>query len=169
MTRIPTFQFIGSRVAFAAFICLAFLVARAEERVPWTSSNARGTPGSPMPYVAEAVWPHITFNQGLDITLLEPAGLLFVSERFGKIWRAPADTKGDTEEKTLVVDLNGLFPNLDRLLGLEFHPDFSVNRRVFLYYCTSKMGPCSICMARVTQAGIFNSGQMDCCISRLAI
>ena len=39
-----------------------------------------------MPYVAEAVWPHITFNQGLDITLLEPAGLLFVSERFGKIW-----------------------------------------------------------------------------------
>ena len=122
-----------------------------------------------MPYVAEAVWPHITFNQGLDITLLEPAGLLFVSERFGKIWRAPADTKGDAEEKTLVVDLNDLFPNLDRLLGLEFHPDFSVNRRVFLYYCTSKMGPCSISMARVTQAGIFNSGRMDCFIFRLAI
>ena len=34
--------------------------------------------------------------------------------------------------------MNDLFPNLDRLLGLEFHPDFSANRRVLVYYVTSK-------------------------------
>jgi glucose/arabinose dehydrogenase/mono/diheme cytochrome c family protein len=117
------------------------MALQAEERIPWTSSNISGSPESPMPYQAEAVWPHITFNQPLDITLLESEKLLFVSERFGKIWRIPADTTGEAEEKTLVADMNVMFPNLDRLLGLEFHPDFSANRRVFVYYVTSKLGP----------------------------
>ena len=141
MIRTANFPLIVSSAAFAVCACLASFVATAEERVPWTSSNIRGTPEPPMPYVAEAVWPNITFNQGLDITLLASEGFLFVSERFGKIWRILADTSGEAEEKTLVLDMNDLFPNLDRLLGLEFHPDFSANRRVFVYYVTSKLGP----------------------------
>lgn len=65
------------------FLLVPFLLL-GEEREAWTSSKISGSPELPPPYVAEAVWPHITFNQGLDITLLESEGLIFVTERFGK-------------------------------------------------------------------------------------
>jgi hypothetical protein len=68
------------------FLLVPFLLL-GEDREAWTSSKISGSPELPPPYVAEAVWPHITFNQGLDITLLESEGLIFVTERFGKIWQ----------------------------------------------------------------------------------
>ena len=44
------------------FLLVPFLLL-GEEREAWTSSKISGSPDLPPPYVAEAVWPHITFNR----------------------------------------------------------------------------------------------------------
>ncbi|MBT5170598.1 MAG: hypothetical protein HOI15_11050 [Opitutales bacterium] len=118
-----------------------FTAVNGEEREGWTTSRIKGAPETPPPYVAETVWPHITFNQPLDITLLESAGSLFVTERFGKIWQLPADLESQPEAARLIVDMKGHIPNLNRLLGLAFHPDFASNRRFYLYYALNTRSP----------------------------
>lgn len=111
----------------SAFLC-------AQERVPWTSSKITGSPEPPPPYVAETVWPHITFNRPLDMTLLEPEDKLFITEHDGNVYSLPADLNERPEKADLVFDARDTIPGLLRLLGLEFHPDFENNRRLFLYY-----------------------------------
>lgn len=106
----------------------------AEERMAWTSSNLQGSPEPPPPYIAEAVWPHITFNQPLDATLLESESKLFITERLGKIWSLPADLSKKPSQAELIIDMSHHIPHLLRLLGLAFHPQFTVNGKWYLYY-----------------------------------
>ena len=118
-------------------ICLClFLPALlcAQERVPWTSSKIKGSPEPPPIYVAESVWPHITFDRPLDMTLLESEDKLFITEHDGNVFSLPADMGASPEKADLVFDARKTIPDLLRLLGLEFHPDFANNRRLFLYY-----------------------------------
>lgn len=124
------------------FLFLVFLlVARGEERVGWTTSRIHGSPESPPPYIAETVWPHITFNQPLDMTFLESEGLLFVTERLGKIWQLPADLDDRPESARLIADMKEHIPKLNRLLGLAFHPEFAENRKFYLYYALNGQSP----------------------------
>ena len=126
------------------FLLVPFLLL-GEEREAWTSSKISGSPELPPPYVAEAVWPHITFNQGLDITLLESEGLIFVTERFGKIWRLPSDLKSRPKSAFLFADMKEHIPSLNRLLGLAFHPEFARNRKFYLYYALNTLEPGFAC------------------------
>ncbi len=105
----------------------------AEERKPWTSSNVHGSPEPPPSYIAEAVWPHITFDQPLDATLLESEETLFITERMGKIWGLPADLRENPSQAELVIDMSQHIPRLLRLLGLAFHPQFADNGKWYLY------------------------------------
>ncbi len=115
--------------------------ALGEDREAWTLSGFHGSAEPAPEYRAEAVWPHITFNQGLDITLLESEDALFITERFGKIWRLPSDFDARPDVAELVVDMNVHIPNLNRLIGLAFHPDYAKNRRIFLYYALNTLQP----------------------------
>ena len=124
------------------FLFLVLLPAvQGEERLGWTTSRVQGSPESPPPYVAEAVWPHITFNQPLDITLLDSEGSLFVTERLGKIWQLPADLERRPESARLIADMKEHIPKLNRLLGLAFHPEFAENRKFYLYYALNGQSP----------------------------
>ncbi len=116
-----------------------------EERKEWTTSKIFGSPDLSPPYVAEAVWPHITFNQGLDITLLESKGLIFVTERFGKIWQVPSNLNSRPESAVLFADMKAHIPSLNRLLGLAFHPDFESNPKFYLYYALNTAEPGFVC------------------------
>jgi glucose/arabinose dehydrogenase len=109
-------------------------LALAEERAAWTSSNIHGSPEPPPPYVAESVWPHITFDDPLDITPLKSEDKLFITERAGRIWSVPANLSSRPDHADLMFDANGMIPKFLRLLGLEFHPDFKNNRQLYLYY-----------------------------------
>ena len=147
-------------LSFLTFLAVPVLLL-GEEREAWTSSKIFGSPDLPPPYVAEAVWPHITFNQGLDITLLESEGLLFVTERFGKIWQLPSDLRNRPESAVLFADMKEHIPSLNRLLGLAFHPDFESNRRFFLYYALDTLGPgfaCGLSQFEVDTKGEVVSG-----------
>ena len=114
-------------------ILLLFQMTFAEERHACTTSNITGSPEAPMPYMAEAVWPHNTFNEGLDITLLESEQKMFASEHEGKIWILPDDLGTQPKGKILIADMKGFIANLLRLLGLAFHPKFEKNRIFFVY------------------------------------
>lgn len=127
------------------FIFLLPVLLWGEDREAWTASKIHGSPETPPPYIAEAVWPHITFNQGLDLTLLESEGLIFVTERFGKIWQLPSDLRSEPEEAILFADMKEHIPNLNRLLGLAFHPDFSKNKKFYLYYALDTLEPGFAC------------------------
>jgi len=113
---------------------LACVASWAQEREAWTSSNIHGSPEPPPPYVAETVWPHISFDDPLDMTLLRSEEKLFITERDGKVWSLPADLQSRPDGADLMLDANEMIPDLLRLLGLEFHPDFENNRRLYLYY-----------------------------------
>ena len=118
-------------------IILYFIVPSllcSQEREPWTSSKITGSPEPPPPYVAETVWPHITFDRPLDMTLLESQDRLFITEHDGNVYSLPADLRKRPEKAELMFDARDTIPDLLRLLGLEFHPDFENNRRLFLYY-----------------------------------
>jgi glucose/arabinose dehydrogenase len=117
------------------FLLTPFAVA--QHREAWTTSNIHGAPEPPPPYIAESVWPHITFDDPLDMTLLDSENRLFVTERDGKVLSLPADLQSRPEQADLMFDAHGMIPDLLRLLGLEFHPDFKNNRQLYLYYALS--------------------------------
>ena len=104
------------------------------ERQAWTSSKIKGSPEPPPPYVAEVIWPHISFSYGLNITPLESEDLLFITEQFGKIWSLPADLSSQPEKAELVLNVDDHVDGFLQALGLTFHPDFQKNRQLFLYY-----------------------------------
>lgn len=108
--------------------------AVADERVPWEVSNVKGTPEPTPAYLAEPFWEHITFNNALDITVLESEDRMFVTERLGKIWILPSDLSSQPEAAELSVDLSGFIPMLHSVYGLTFHPNFEENRQCYIFY-----------------------------------
>ncbi len=110
------------------------LVTEAEERVAWTTSQIEGSPEPPPPYAAEVIWPHITFDEGLDLTFLKSEERLFVTEQSGKIWMLPADLNAHPEKAELAADLQQFIPEFRFVYGLTFHPEFRKNRELFVFY-----------------------------------
>ncbi len=110
------------------------------ERIPWTTSQIHGSPEPPPAYRAEVIWPHISFTNGLDITLLESENKLFILEQYGKIWWLPADLSAQPDAATPAGDLRDMIPDLMNALGLAFHPDFKKTREAFIYYNTEDHG-----------------------------
>ncbi len=110
------------------------------ERIPWTTSKIQGSPEPPPPYQAEVIWPHISFTNGLDITLLASEEKLFITEQHGKIWWLPADLSAAPDAAQLVGNFRELVPGLDNILALAFHPDFQRTREAFAYYSADLNG-----------------------------
>ncbi len=108
------------------------------ERIPWTNSKIQGSPEPPPPYQIEVIWPHITFTNGLDITLLPSEDKLFITEQYGNIWWLPADLNAQPKAAQPVGNFRELAPNLENILGLAFHPDFKETREAFAYYGTER-------------------------------
>lgn len=119
---------------FFCFLILLTVSIRASDRVAWTTNHIEGSPEKSLPFIEEAIWPHITFSEPVDITFLESEGLMFITERFGKIWTLPSDLNASPSKAEQVMDLTRSVPELNNVLGLAFHPGFRENRQIFVHY-----------------------------------
>ncbi len=97
-----------------------------ETRVPWTTSNIKGTPDPPAPYRIERAFPKLKFTEPLALTRAPGTDRLFVAERYGKIFSFPNTPQA--EKADLFLDLGNV------VYGLAFHPQFSKNGYVYVSY-----------------------------------
>ncbi len=78
--------------------------------------------------------PNLHFEDPLGVKPMPNSHDLVVWERQGRLW--VFDNKAEASEKRLLLDISTKCQGWDDcgLLGLAFHPNFAVNRQVFLYY-----------------------------------
>ncbi|MEX2285961.1 MAG: PQQ-dependent sugar dehydrogenase [Planctomycetaceae bacterium] len=95
-----------------------------ENRVPWTTSQVRGTPDPPDPYTTENAFPHLKFEEPLAMSIVPGTNRLAVAERGGKVWTFDNDAK--TTKKELLVDVGRT------VYGMVVHPNFTDNGYIFV-------------------------------------
>lgn len=103
-------------------------------RTPWTTSKITGSPSPPAPYIAERVFPSLTFDQPGEMVVF-PGGKRFgLVEVKGKIFSFPATPDAQDVEADLFADVSKLHPDFYRVYGLTFHPKFAENRTCYVCY-----------------------------------
>ncbi len=101
------------------------------QRIPWQTSHIQGTPEPPLPYVAERVFPDLTFKNPLDLTFIPGTSLIVVAEQKGLLFTFPC-----TSEKPEIkpfADLHAYDPEIVETYALTFHPRFQENRFVYIW------------------------------------
>ncbi len=98
-----------------------------EKRIPWTTSNVKGSPEPPPPYRTERAFPRLKFFEPLDLTYAPGSGRLFVAQRPGKIHSFV--NRPDVEKADLFLELKGKV-----IYAFAFHPQFAKNRFVYVTY-----------------------------------
>ena len=102
------------------------------ERVAWTTSQVKGSPEPPLPYITDLAFPNLRFRQCLDMAPMPGSDRLFVVEQSGKVYSFP-ETRF-VSEPDLVVDLRARIPGLEQTYAITFHPDFERNRYCYICY-----------------------------------
>ncbi len=129
----------------AAVIALCFaIVACADDatnsaRTPWTTSRITGSPEPPHPYVAERVFPGLSFTNPVEMALEPGTGRLWMLELGGKLFAFPNEP--GTREPHLVLDSHAALDGHEQSYGFTFHPDYERNRTVFLCYVLKSPHP----------------------------
>ncbi len=96
------------------------------KRALWTTSRVKGAPDPPNPFRTEVAFPHLKFEQPLELTSAPGTHRLFVVERFGKIFSFAEDP--EVAEADLLIDLK------KTTYGLAFHPEFQENGYFYVTY-----------------------------------
>ena len=99
-------------------------------RPPWVNSRVQGSPEPPLPYIHQAVFEKLQFDDALEMVSI--GGRFVVAERGGKIWSFPESE--DAGKADLLVDLKTLHPDLTFAYGIAFHPNWKSNKEVFITY-----------------------------------
>ena len=94
-----------------------------ENRIPWTTSNIKGTPEPPSPYRPEVAFPNVKFYEPITMATVPGAKHLVVGERYGKVFSFTPER--DADDKTLIIDLKRV------LYAITFHPKFADNGYVY--------------------------------------
>ncbi|MBI4584793.1 MAG: PQQ-dependent sugar dehydrogenase [Planctomycetes bacterium] len=109
-------------------------LAFSQSRLPWVSSRLHGTPDPPPPYQVELAFPHLKFQQPVEVAGAPGLDRLFVAELNGKVFSFP------NHPACAQADLSLELPKFEGatpiIYGLEFHPQFEKNRFVYLCYVT---------------------------------
>ena len=102
----------------------AFLDNVMPETAPVVSANWSVVPA----------FPNLNFTNLLGVLPVPGTNLLCAWEREGRVWTFVNNS--NTSQKTLVLDLSNQCQGWDDsgLLGLAFHPGYTTNRFMFLYY-----------------------------------
>jgi glucose/arabinose dehydrogenase len=109
-------------------------------RVAWTAGRVSGSPDAPPPFQTERVFPNLTFNNPLDITVAPSLGRVLVLEQKGKVFSF-AD-RNDVAKADLLLDLSQVH-GLDQVpdckgtgdaYGIVLHPDFARNHYCYVCY-----------------------------------
>lgn len=102
------------------------------KRVPWTSSRIVGSPEPPSAYIAERVFPKLTFSNAVDLASIPGTDRLLLAEVGGKIFSFRNTPDCDTRE--LLVDLKKEIPAMEQVYGFAFHPNFPQNGSIYICY-----------------------------------
>lgn len=105
--------------------------AHGAERIPWTTGRVQGSPLPPPPYIAERLFPSISFQQPVDFSVAPGSRRLFVAEQSGRLWSFELDSPRPPD---LAIDLRRHHQPFDSILAFTFHPGFATNRFVFINY-----------------------------------
>ncbi len=127
---------------FALLLCLAFSADAKPyglDSRPASGPFLNGTmpetaPGISGDWSAVVAFPNLLFTNAVGLTSVPGTDKLCVWEREGRVWTFENDP-GVTQKK-LVLDLSNQCQGWDDsgLLGVMFHPGFTTNHYVFVYY-----------------------------------
>jgi uncharacterized repeat protein (TIGR03806 family) len=95
-----------------------------DRRVPWTTSNVRGAPEPPSPYVLVNAFPGVKFDNPLDLAAVPGTKRLAVAQQHGKVFTF--ENKPDATAKHQLLALKS------NVYGLAFHPKYAENGYVFV-------------------------------------
>lgn len=102
-----------------------------EKRVPWTTSNVKGSPEPPPPYRTELAFPKLPkFEEPLDLTYAPGTNRLWVAGRWGKIWSFVNDKNSDKID--LALELKDPKGNKQVIYAFTFHPRFKDNGYLYV-------------------------------------
>ena len=93
-----------------------------EKRVPWTTSNVKGSPEPPSPYTVARVNPKLPLDEPLELAAVPGAKAWLVAERKGKIVHFAADKP----ERKNVIDVK------HTVYGVVPHPQFPKNGFIYV-------------------------------------
>lgn len=91
-----------------------------------------GSPNPPAPYTVERLFPKLTFDRPVDISVLPGSDRLVVLEQGGKLLSFP--NRPDVERTDLVFDFRKHHQPFDSAYAIAFHPKFAENRFIFVCY-----------------------------------
>ena len=112
-----------------------------ERRIPWTTSLLVGSPDPPPKYIAERVFPSLTFEAPCELVAIPGTNRLVVVEVNGKLWSFENSPLADKSERDLFADLKTIDPQFNLAYGLTFHPKFADNRYCYISYVLQPKTP----------------------------
>ncbi|HSU66821.1 MAG TPA: PQQ-dependent sugar dehydrogenase [Tepidisphaeraceae bacterium] len=91
-------------------------------------------PGISGNWSAVIAFPNLAFKNALGLSPLPGTSRLVVWEREGRVWSF--ENHADASEKKLILDISNRTQGWDDsgLLGLAFHPNFTANHYVYVWY-----------------------------------
>jgi putative heme-binding domain-containing protein len=101
-------------------------------RVPWTTSRVSGSPEPPSPFVTERLFPKLRFSEPIELVSLPGSDRLVLAEHAGKIVSFP--NLPGVEKPDLFADMKQWKPEIQEVYSVAFHPDFTKNRQVYIWY-----------------------------------
>ena len=119
-------------------LCFCSMEADAT-RVPWLTSNVQGRPGQIEPYQIQSVSPELTFANPVELVAMPESEWMWMVELRGAIYAF--SNKQRDQVKHEVIHLKSVAHPFSSAYGLAFHPDFIVNRQVFLCYVVGGAEP----------------------------
>jgi glucose/arabinose dehydrogenase len=108
-----------------------------ERRIPWNDSRVIGSPEPPSPYRTRLAFPNLRFDVPAVITRAPGVSRLFVGDLEGRIFSF--EDRRDASRADVFLELEGLGKDRNgrevarQVVGLEFHPDFEINRYFYVF------------------------------------
>ena len=101
---------------------------RLDKRQLWTTSRIQGSPDPAKPYITRRAFPHLKFEEPLDMQSDPISDRFYVVERYGKIYSFANNLNVDQTD--LLLDLGKVIYGL--ALDPQFHRDPGCNTRTVI-------------------------------------
>ena len=110
-------------------------------RVAWTTSRLVGSPDPPPKFLAERVFPSLTFEAPCEMAAIPGTDRLVVVEVNGKLFSFENRPNASDLAADLFADLKTIDPKFHLAYGITFHPKFAENRYCYISYVLEPKTP----------------------------
>ncbi|HEX3146525.1 MAG TPA: PQQ-dependent sugar dehydrogenase [Gemmataceae bacterium] len=95
-----------------------------DKRVPWTTSNVKGSPEPPSPYLLENAFPKLKFENPIDLAVIPGSKRLAIAQQHGKLFTF-ANRRDAAEAQPLLTIKSDVY-------SIAFHPKAAENGYLFV-------------------------------------